>query len=744
MVCFCAFTSLVAQNETRLTIVDEQLKPIEAATATDASGRVWVTNEEGEVNLELSSEQQLLIQHVNYLSKTIRFRPGQSVKVILELNVNGLDDVVVEGFTDNEKLSRMAGAIARLDPKDLNRFDNLSLVSAVNTIPGVRFEERAGASYRISIRGSSIRSPFGVRNVKVYWNGIPFTEPGGNTFLNLLDLTNIGEMEIIKGPAGSAYGAGNGGVMKLKSTNLSSLANGLSFGIMGGSYGNFRTNLQSNWLGEKMSFTTKYAYQQSDGYRDHNEMKRFVGELDFKYFPKEQVTWSASALYSDLFYEIPGGLNPTQLAENRRQARPGSESFNASIDHRYFLLRGGQEYEHTDNFRTEVNAYFYRREFENPFNLDYKRDEENSLGYRFQLENDFSLLGRTSSVAYGNEYQVAYYQGKNFGNVGGEADTLRFSDKLTNQISFWFADAKLNLTESIKLTLGASLNHIQYDINRLEDEINHTPGRVVKEFDNVFSPRVALSKVWASNFSTHFSVSHGYSPPTTTEVRTNEGTINLGLEPEIGVNYELNLRGTAIQNRLSYDVAIFIFNLDESITTETDGQGVVLFRNSGQIEQKGIEATLDWNWLSTASTTFSNLNSRLAFAHHDFQFKNYIDGGDDLSGKALPGTAPNVLTITTDIGLVSGFYANLTFQYSDEIPLNDENTFYSEAYEIFQARIGYKKGTMRGDYEFFAGVDNLFKEEYSLGNDLNAFGRRYFQPAPARSFYFGLNLKLKY
>ncbi|WP_420384733.1 TonB-dependent receptor [Roseivirga sp.] len=727
-----------------VTVTDQALKPVESATISSESGRTWVTDAMGQATLDLNEAQQLYVQHVSFLSKAIWVKPGQNQRVVLQPQVGQLNDVVVEGFADDEKLSNLAGSIARLEPADLKRFDQLSLVSAVNTIPGVRFEERAGSSYRVSIRGSSIRSPFGVRNVKVYWNGIPFTEPGGNTFLNLLDLANVGEMEIIKGPAGSAYGAGNGGVMKLKSTNLSQLSNATSIGLLGGSHGNFRSQVQSNWLGEKTSVTAKYAYQQSDGYRDHNEMQRHTGEIDMLYFPKASTTYSVSLLYSDLFYEIPGGLNPTQLAANRRQARPGSEDFNASIDHQYFLVRGGQEHEFSSTFRSDINAYFYTRHFENPFNLDYKRDEENGVGLRFQLENDFELFGRNASITYGHELQRANFKGKNFGNVAGEADTIRFSDKLVNDLSFWFADAKLNLADGLKLTLGASLNHIQYDINRLEDKINNTPGRVVQEFDRVFSPRIALSKVWSPSFSTHLSVSHGYSPPTSTEIRTNEGTINSALQPEIGVNYELNLRGAFVKSRLSYDLALFTFKLDESITTETNNQGVVLFRNSGQIDQQGLEAALAWDWLGAESLRFSKLLTRLSYTYHHFEFSNYVDGGDDLSGKALPGTAPNVVSIMTDLALNSSFYANLTFQYVDEIPLNDENTVYADAYELFQLRLGYQMGTARADYEFFAGVDNLFNEDYSLGNDLNAFGQRYFQPAPARSVYLGINLKIKH
>ena len=57
-------------------------------------------------------------------------------------------------------------------------------------------------------------------NVKVYWNNIPYTDPTGNTPLNLLDLNNMDRIETIKGPSGSIYGAGIGGVLNIYSENM--------------------------------------------------------------------------------------------------------------------------------------------------------------------------------------------------------------------------------------------------------------------------------------------------------------------------------------------------------------------------------------------------------------------------------------------------------------------------------------------------------------------------------------------
>ena len=90
-----------------------------------------------------------------------------------------LDTVVIRAFEQNRNLPHVAAAVNYIGPATLQRFGMASVVTAVNTTAGVRMEERSPGSYRFNIRGSALRSPFGVRNVKVYFNDIPFTDPVG-------------------------------------------------------------------------------------------------------------------------------------------------------------------------------------------------------------------------------------------------------------------------------------------------------------------------------------------------------------------------------------------------------------------------------------------------------------------------------------------------------------------------------------------------------------------------------------
>jgi iron complex outermembrane receptor protein len=150
--------------------------------------------------------------------------------------VHELEKVIVNAYEQNTRLRDIPAAVSYVGSRTLQRFSASSIVQAVNTVPGVRMEERSPGSYRFNIRGSALRSPFGVRNVKVYYNELPLTHPGGHTYLNGLGYYNFSAIEIIKGPGSSLYGAGTGGVLLAEGLS-SSEKPGVSAEATTGSYG---------------------------------------------------------------------------------------------------------------------------------------------------------------------------------------------------------------------------------------------------------------------------------------------------------------------------------------------------------------------------------------------------------------------------------------------------------------------------------------------------------------------------
>ncbi|MGB0346948.1 MAG: TonB-dependent receptor plug domain-containing protein, partial [Balneolaceae bacterium] len=242
-----------------------------------------------------------------------------------------IDEVVVVGFETNRNILDTPISIATVNPQSINTLDASSLLFGMNTIAGVRMEERGTGSYRISVRGSSLRSPFGIRNVKVYWNGIPYTEPSGSTFLNLLDVSNMQSLEVIKGPAGSLYGAGNGGVIRIQSTQPF-LKDQITSSSSVGSFGSWATRLGYHDNLENGTLSFKYAEQSTDGYREQSFLDRRILEVSGNAEYAEDRILSTSVLYSELNYGIPGGLNADQFDEDPTQARPGNRFVLGSVD----------------------------------------------------------------------------------------------------------------------------------------------------------------------------------------------------------------------------------------------------------------------------------------------------------------------------------------------------------------------------------------------------------------------------
>ncbi|MDX1627369.1 MAG: TonB-dependent receptor, partial [Fulvivirga sp.] len=493
-----------------------------------------------------------------------------------------LQPVTVSGFK-KDLLQKQAAPIAYLGPKTLQNYSPIDPVMAWNSLPGVNLEQRAISSYRVSIRGSALRSPFGVRNVKIYWNGFIFTEANGTTGLNLLSNLQMQEVEVIRGPSGSMYGAGMGGVIQINNfpeNNHGKLKISLSSGSFGLFDGGFRHTV------EKGKWSTHYnaSFQRSDGYRDHNALSRGVLQWSNSYRFNNRHLLELHSFYSDLYYEIPGGLTLQQLNEDPTMARPGSAEQNASIDQKTWFLGTSYQSFFTKNLSQQTHIGYTYTNFKNPFILDYKKDINNEIAIRQQWS--YTIDGQLDTdLQAGWEWQLADNQAKNFGNVNGKPDTIRFSDNLRIDRKIFFLQAQFNLNRWT-LTAGASSNLLSYSVDRKVNAFA-APFNFEREFDNEIVPRLAIQYNWNDQNNTYISISEGFSSPTLDEIRTNEGSINTMLQAERGTSYEIGHKYYG--SRFNIDASLFFLKLRETITTRTNADGVVLFQNAGETNQKGLE-----------------------------------------------------------------------------------------------------------------------------------------------------------
>ncbi|MFD1874126.1 TonB-dependent receptor [Hymenobacter bucti] len=678
--------------------------------------------------------------------------PGASPISSDTTNAQALPSATVVGYGQRLPLRRTAAGVGVIDQTIIQRFNETSLASAVNTLPGVRLEERATASYRISVRGSTLRSPFGVRNVKLYYFDIPFTEANGTTPLNILDPAQLGRIEVLKGPAGSVYGAGTGGVVRLENRRPAAGQSRAQVGYSVGSFGLRRFTATAEAGGQGTDYwRAQYAHQQLGGYRQQSAMRRDVFAVDGQLSASDKQTFSVHALYTDLYYQLPGGLTRAQFEANPRQARPGTATApgtvaqQGSYTSQTGLLGLTHEYRFSERWRTTATVYGRTSRVATPYLVDWQRDAALGGGGRATLNYRGTLGGRVLRVQGGGEFQASFTDSRSYLNVGGNPTTLRYDDEITTRTGFVFAQADYELPAGFLLTAGASYNRLRYQLARVSSAATNPTGYVVEQtFRPEVSPRLALLKELTPNISAYASVSTGYSPPSEAEFRPSDGSINRDLQAERGTSYELGSRGTLLGGRLIFDVALFDLELRNTIVSRTDAQGFQLYANSGDTRQRGAEvAASGWLWRPAAPADALSPAAGLrlwgSYAYNRFRFGTYESAtGQSFSGNRLTGTAPHTLSAGLDFSQDLGFYASPTLSHQAMIPLNDANTDYAASYWILGARAGWRRTIFSQlELDLYAGVDNATDRRYSLGNDLNAFGGRYFQPAAARNYYGG-------
>jgi len=642
-----------------------------------------------------------------------------------------LDSVVVNAY-GSKNLMATPTALNKIGLAQLQRYANTNVLQAINATPGARMEERSPGSYRLNIRGSSVRSPYGVRNVKIYYDDIPFTAPGGNSMLNMLGFNNIGGAELIKGPGSSVYGMGTGGVVLFNAPTVNNRLM-LEAGASGGSFGalNYSLKLQL----PKHLFT--YEEQSADGYRAHTEMKRRVASYQTQFPTFAKASLSIHAIYSDLNYQTPGALTLTEYQANPKQARPtvganqGAVLANAGIQQQALLLGLVHRYTFNEKWRNTTSLYGFYNETENPAIQNYELKKEPHFGGRtaFIYEPVENI-----SLHFGSELQKGDFSSKTYRNLQGSRGNQITNDQL--ELLQWLAFAQMNWqVQKWLFTAGASTNNLNLNFVRNSETPNINAD---KQFSGEVQPRFAVLYAANENFSTYLNVAKGFSPPASSEIFADNNSYNLALKAEKGWNIEPGFRWKLLSQRLFLDASYFHLLLSNAVVTRRDAAGANYYVNAGQTKQQGVEASLSYRLLNEDQPLSVLLHG--AYAWHQFKYDDFIQLNQDFSGKRLPGVAPHSYTLMADIKHKNGLMAFLTFNHNAKIALNDANSQFANAFQLVSAKVAYQKQVKHLPVQLFAGVDNLLNQTYSLGNDINGFGGRYYNVAPGRSFYFGLKV----
>ena len=90
------------------------------------------------------------------------------------------------------------------------------------------------------------------------------------------------------------------------------------------------------------------------------------------------------------------------------------------------------------------------------------------------------------------------------------------------------------------------------------------------------------------------------------------------------------------------------------------------------------------------------------------------------------------------------WFVEFGVEYTSEAEVNDANDAApAEAYTLFDVRAGANAFRLgRLEVSPFAGLQNLTDETYVSSIAINAFGSRYYEPGPGRTFYVGATVAI--
>lgn len=656
--------------------------------------------------------------------------------------------VVIKSYLFSQPYFNIPAPVGVLYPQQLKLQADNSLVPALNTIPGVKMEERSPGSYRLSIRGSLLRSPFGVRDVKVYFDEIPLTDAGGNTYLNAIDVNAVKSLEILKGPDGSLFGANSGGVLILRPISNSNTADSdyAKIGFNGGSYGLLHQNSAVQARSANNQLNLSQAYQTYGGYRQHSNMDRNYFQLADRYRFSDKEQLKVLALYSNLNYETPGGLTLAQMQADPQSARPATKTVPGAIDQqirittKMFLGGAVNEARLGNHLKNITSVALMHVDFANPFITNYEQRAEDTYSLRsyFELEGAHSHYAWTTNL--GVEWQRTNSTINNYDNNAGVKGNPQKLDKINSGQHFIFGRYTADIDGTLHLEAALSLNYYGYDFKNLYP-LNQ-PGFTPKDFSPQLMPRVALSYLFNNNFIARASVSRGYSPPTTAEVRPTDNVINTGLQPQTGWNYETGIRLRNNAETMLLDASIFYYRVSNSIVRRLHPDETEYYINAGGTNQTGFElAFTDWLIRENKSHFVQGLQFNTAYTLSSYFFRDYADATTSYSGNPLTGVPQHVVVSSVQVKVPQNLYVFVQHNYTASIPLNDASNIFAPKYHLLQAKVGWMCNLARkAKLDIYAGADNLLNAKYSLGNDLNAVGNRYFNPSPLRNYYAGFSL----
>ncbi|MES1952837.1 TonB-dependent receptor [Salinisphaera sp. S4-8] len=615
------------------------------------------------------------------------------------------------------------------------------LDGALNRTPGVYANNGSNfaQNLRISIRGFGARSAFGVRGVKVLVDGIPETLADGQAQTDSIDLGAVERLEVVRGPFSALYGNATGGVVDITTTTPAS--GPVDRGeLTVGSYGYRRIEAATAHERGDWGYALTASQLDLDGYRAHSQVKKqqLTGKLERRVGTTGTLRLVTRVLDAPDTLD-PGGVTLEQARADRRAARDANLAFDARQSASQQTIGLVYEDQLADNQSYQANLFYTHRDFIQylPFEdagvVAYDRD---FFGGGLQTTRFDTLFGHENQLVAGIETQIQQDARTRYDNIAGAKGALGLDEDQQATSIGVFAQNVFSLARDLELTTGLRYDYLDFDIDDAFITATDPDDSGSRTYHEV-SANAGLSYAWAERQRVYANVANAFESPTFTEFAdpSGNGGFNSDLEPQKAVQYEIGAKGE-IGERARYQISAFWIDVRDELVVFNDDGRRDFYENSGQSRRKGLEAKLEYAVTDT-------LSAMAAYTLADYEYREFVDdNGNDYAGNSIPGLPEERLFAelawrNPDIG-----YATLDMRYAGAFYADNANTARIDHAWIFNGRVGKKIEAGDDDLTIYFGIDNLFDEVYFDNIRINAFGGRYYEPAPDRTFYTGLSYAL--
>ena len=203
---------------------------------------------------------------------------------------------------------------------DRSQFDNrpsFSVGDVLRDSPGISVKQGNGPrDFGISIRGSNARNGFGIRNLVIFEDGFPVTQPDGLSRSDLIDPRAYGAIDVIRGPSSALYGNyATGGALNFR-TRPGGTIDGVEYGVDGGSFGYLNNYLAAGKKVGNFEGSLFASDARGDGFIDNSwfntQTVNFLGTLQAT--PDDRFT--VKLINNDLSTRLPIRSSLNQYYQN--------------------------------------------------------------------------------------------------------------------------------------------------------------------------------------------------------------------------------------------------------------------------------------------------------------------------------------------------------------------------------------------------------------------------------------------